>query len=295
MSDRRTGAFISHIAQEKPVALKVQEYLKRAFGPGFPVFVSSDETSIGGGRKWFEHIVSNLRAAKVILVLVSHESCYREWINFESGFGEGTGACVIPVAIKTFTFDKLRFPLAAFNGRYVADLEGILFDIVRETELRAGSVDAAQYRDDILESEKSLIYKTVVVTPSRDCEGKIRFTIQNTGNVDLDLIMFEAWMPIQMTEKVWPRPDVPGLLKYESIDGNWYSCYTTALVQNAYAIEGLRPVLTPSMGKVRLAHPSFPLISEQAVNLNGVISYHLHVRSLDTVREFTLLSDLVVD
>src|SRR5258708_6403826 len=86
--------FISHIVHEKPVAIALKEYLQKAYGPDLPIFVSSDQTSIGGGRKWFEHIISNLRKSKIIVILVSQESARREWINFEAGFGDGVGATV---------------------------------------------------------------------------------------------------------------------------------------------------------------------------------------------------------
>src|SRR5882724_5517769 len=86
----RNGVFISHLAQEKPVALVLQKYLQLAFGSDFRVFVSTDSKSIGGGRPWFDHIITNLGLSKCFLVLVSQESKRREWINFEAGYGLGS-------------------------------------------------------------------------------------------------------------------------------------------------------------------------------------------------------------
>src|SRR6266581_1683778 len=75
----RQGVFVSHIAEEKPVALVLQKYLKLAFGSDFPVFVSSDSKSIGGGKQWFDYIINHLGLSKCYLVLVSQESKRREW------------------------------------------------------------------------------------------------------------------------------------------------------------------------------------------------------------------------
>jgi hypothetical protein len=86
---RNHSVFISHITEEKPVAEVLQKYLKLAFGSDFRVFVSSDAKSIGGGKKWYTHIIENLKISEVVLVLLSQESKGREWINFEAGFGEG--------------------------------------------------------------------------------------------------------------------------------------------------------------------------------------------------------------
>lgn len=291
MAATKTGVFISHIVQESPVALTLQKYLKTAFGQDFPVFVSSDQTSIGGGRKWFEHILANLRTAYVVLVLLSQESAKREWLNFEAGFGSGGGATVIPIVIKEFLFTKVDFPLKGYNGRVVGDIEGILHDIGRETGLIAERIDTLQYRTDMLSAEASLIYKSVIVTPYMS-NGLLKFVIENNGNTDLDLLMLETWVPFDRVQTNWIRSGSANVLRYETsvIDGEqyWHAIYTTSIVPEG--IECLRPVLTRSMGRVHLLHPAFPL--KQTVMDPMVIYYHLHVRSYDTQRESTVLDSV---
>lgn len=46
----KTTVFISHIAEEKAVALRLQALVLTAFSDAFPVFVSSDPASLGGVR-----------------------------------------------------------------------------------------------------------------------------------------------------------------------------------------------------------------------------------------------------
>src|SRR5437867_3123568 len=96
----KQGVFISHIDLERPIALHLQKLLRRAFGEDFPVFVSSDKRSIGGGRQWFEEILRGLRNSTVILVLLSTDSVDARWINFEAGVGVGEHGRVIPVTIR---------------------------------------------------------------------------------------------------------------------------------------------------------------------------------------------------
>jgi hypothetical protein len=134
-TSQRNGVFISHITQEKPVALVLQKYLKLAFGDGFRVFVSSDAKSIGGGRKWYTHIIENLRMSEVVLVLVSQESKGREWINFEAGFGEGLESLVIPVTIQNTPLGQLSYPLAGLQGRCIEAIGSILEDIANRIGL----------------------------------------------------------------------------------------------------------------------------------------------------------------
>jgi hypothetical protein len=94
----------------------LQKYIRQAFGPDFPVFVSSDKRSIPGGEGWWDFIRSEIKKHLVVLSLLSDESSAREWINYEAGVGDGSGAWVVPIAIKGYTFGKLDFPLKGFQG-----------------------------------------------------------------------------------------------------------------------------------------------------------------------------------
>jgi hypothetical protein len=80
--------FISHANSEREAALVVQRLLKEAFGADCEVFVSSDRNSMKPGD-WFDQVVSNLKAAEVMLVLISKKSHERPWINYETGVAEG--------------------------------------------------------------------------------------------------------------------------------------------------------------------------------------------------------------
>ena len=67
----RDDVFVSHIVPEKAIALVLQQLVREAFRHELAVFVASDQTSIGGGPEWYAHIMSHLRKATVVLVLVS--------------------------------------------------------------------------------------------------------------------------------------------------------------------------------------------------------------------------------
>src|SRR5207248_2045986 len=118
LEEPKTILFISHIGEERAVALKLQALIQSAFSNAFPVFVSSDPTSLGGGEQWYHHILDNLSKAKVVLVLLSPESADRAWITFEAGFGQGGKARVIPIAFRGLSFDSLEYPLKGLQGYY---------------------------------------------------------------------------------------------------------------------------------------------------------------------------------
>src|ERR1017187_10665377 len=133
--------FISHVYEERHAALVLQKYIRHAFGGQVQVFASSDNESIGGGKKWFTHITESLKGSAIVLVLISNASRRRQWINFEAGFGDGAGADVIPISIRGFSLAKLDYPIAGYQGRSVDDLPSILADITRVVDLASQKQD----------------------------------------------------------------------------------------------------------------------------------------------------------
>src|SRR6185503_499030 len=87
----KKGVFVSHIAEESPIAVLLQKYIKLAFGSVLEVFVSTDKRSIEGGKEWWELIRHTLKHVQVVLLLLSDESVNRPWINYEAGVGDGAG------------------------------------------------------------------------------------------------------------------------------------------------------------------------------------------------------------
>src|SRR5207245_1239204 len=96
---RKRGVFISHIAEERDVAAMLKAGIQEAFGKDFPVFVSSDSTSIKSGKPWYDEILAHLRSTEVVILLITKRSVDRRWINFEAGVGLGENAAVIPAVV----------------------------------------------------------------------------------------------------------------------------------------------------------------------------------------------------
>ncbi|HXS94141.1 MAG TPA: hypothetical protein VN736_06010 [Candidatus Limnocylindrales bacterium] len=250
---QRERVFISHITEEKPVAHVLQRYVKLAFGDKVPVFVSSDGKSIGGGRKWYNHIIENLRLSEIVLVLVSQESKGREWINFEAGFGEGMESLVVPVAIKHMSVGQMSWPMAGIQARSVDDIGLILDDIGNRLGISPGAIDAKAYSQEMEEAETALIYRSLKVEPVPS-GNSLWFDIQNVGNVDLELLMFEVHVPRSVLAQEY-MGGMSGIVEIAGGSRNGvpyisYFCYSNrGVCGNTQPI--LRPVITPSMGKVR--------------------------------------------
>ena len=123
---RSSGIFISHINEDAPIAMGLQEALWKYLGDDAGVFVSSDYDSIRSGSDWHGEIVTALRAARVVIVLISQSSCERPWINYEAGVGDGAGIDVIPVVIRGFSKGDLKPPLSRHHARSLSDTDDVL-------------------------------------------------------------------------------------------------------------------------------------------------------------------------
>lgn len=89
--------FISHITEEKEMAMELKKLIEESFLGMLDVFVSSDENSISSGSKWLDNITSALSSCAIELILCSPNSVKRPWINFEAGAGWVRDIPVIPL------------------------------------------------------------------------------------------------------------------------------------------------------------------------------------------------------
>lgn len=81
----RKLVFLSHIHEEKDLALLIKDALEDEFGGFVDVFVSSDGTSIPAGANFLKRIDDGLVNCCAAVYLISRKSVKRNWINFELG------------------------------------------------------------------------------------------------------------------------------------------------------------------------------------------------------------------
>lgn len=77
--------FLSHIHEERDLALLVKNALEEEFSGFVKVFVSSDGTSIPAGSNFLKRIEDGLIDCIGAIYLISPASVKRNWINFELG------------------------------------------------------------------------------------------------------------------------------------------------------------------------------------------------------------------
>ena len=111
MKSRKPLVFISHITEEKEIAIAFKELIESNFLGMLDVFVSSDEDSIHMGQKWLDRISNGLKTCAIEIVLCSPISISRPWINFEAGAGWVRDIPVIPLCHSGIEPATLPIPL----------------------------------------------------------------------------------------------------------------------------------------------------------------------------------------
>jgi hypothetical protein len=153
--------FISHITEEKELAIKTKELIEQSFLGMIEVFVSSDENSISLGQKWLDKINDSLQSCAIEIILCSPASIKRPWINFEAGAGWIRGIPVIPLCHSNLSPSKLPMPLVLLQGTSAnssISLE-LLFPVLAETLGSAvPKVNFSDYTSFVLEFEKKYTF-----------------------------------------------------------------------------------------------------------------------------------------
>lgn len=112
--------FISHVHEDKKLAVSIKEILEGAF-INVDVFVSSDEKDMTERQKWFGSIEKSLEEAEVMIVMCSENSVTRSWINFEAGAGWIKGIDVYPICYGNAEVGSLPRPISEFPALSIHD------------------------------------------------------------------------------------------------------------------------------------------------------------------------------
>jgi len=77
--------FLSHIHEEKELAISIKHAIEEEFSGFVDVFVSSDGTSVPAGANFLRRIEDRLIDCVAAIYLISPVSVRRNWVNFELG------------------------------------------------------------------------------------------------------------------------------------------------------------------------------------------------------------------
>jgi TIR domain len=118
--------FVSHISEEGELAAVIKRHLVEDFLDLLDVFVSSDIQSIGAGQNWLEGLDAALRRSSLLLVLCSHASLRRPWVNFEVGAAWMKQIPIVPICHSGLEPSSLPIPLSLLQGIQASYVDGLV-------------------------------------------------------------------------------------------------------------------------------------------------------------------------
>ena len=124
-SQNPTRIFVSHISEEAEIAALLQEAIERDFLGLVKLFASSDIGSIVAGDDWLAAVQQAMDEAAAVIVLCSHSSVQRPWVQFELGAAWSKQLPIIPVCHSGMDAAELPMPLSRKEAVELSDPEGI--------------------------------------------------------------------------------------------------------------------------------------------------------------------------
>jgi hypothetical protein len=256
--DNRSGVFISHIGDERSVALRLKALLESAILPQPPVFVSSDYESIPSGAHWWNGILEGIRRSEFVIVLLSPASVDRRWINFEAGVGKGQDSHVIPVVWRKLAKSDIGMPLGELHARELEsedEVKALLQTVGSACHAQVNEGPIRQFLVDLPLLENKVPQCELDVRIFRDGEA-LSMAIRNSGNRPLDMIDAELSIPVQLsrntTFQAWePLREVHNF-EEDGISFRGFRLTTHPFPRPHLGIEPLRQVLVPEMQDVEL-------------------------------------------
>jgi len=230
--------FISHITEEKELAIALKELIETSFLGMIEVFVSSDEHSISLGQKWLDNITAALKNCTIEIILCSSKSIKRPWINFEAGAGWIREITVIPLCHSGITPSNLPLPLNLLQATTVSEVSSLklLFPILAQAiGAKTPQIDFSKFIKKVTEFEDKYMFWD----DCNSCLGKLNqfnpLLIEgikknvplNIELTEIDIKHLESIMDFFQKNKIMQLMKVGGLSV--SSKGVYYNCQLVPL------------------------------------------------------------------
>jgi hypothetical protein len=161
MTSKKALVFISHITEEKEIAILFKELIESSFLGMIEVFVSSDGESISMGQRWLDEITVALKECTIEIIICSPDSVNRPWINFEAGAGWIRNIPVIPLCHSGAEPNKLPAPLNLLQAAKATEISGlklILPVLAQALNSKIPSVDFSDFVEKVRQFEEKYTF-----------------------------------------------------------------------------------------------------------------------------------------
>jgi hypothetical protein len=123
-AENPTRLFVSHISEEAEIAALLKHTIEEDFLDLVKLFQSSDIGSIVAGDDWLSAVQQALQDAAAVIVLCSHGSIHRPWVQFELGAAWSLQVPIIPICHSGLKAADLPLPLSRKEAVELAAPDG---------------------------------------------------------------------------------------------------------------------------------------------------------------------------
>jgi hypothetical protein len=203
--------FISHITEEKELAVKTKELIETSFLGMIEVFVSSDEHSIALGQKWLDNITQSLKSCVIGIILCSPKSITRPWINFEAGAGWIREIPVIPFCHSGMTPSKLPMPLNLLQAATANEISSLklLFPVLAQAlGSKTPDIDFSTFTQTVNELEAKYTYwdeLNLHLEKINNYHNQILSALKNRQTIQIDLTETDINFFIELMKFMTPK------------------------------------------------------------------------------------------
>jgi hypothetical protein len=123
-AENPTRLFVSHISEEAEIAALLKQTIEEDFLDLVKLFQSSNIGSIAAGDDWLAAVQQALNDAAAVIVLCSHASIHRPWVQFELGAAWSRQVPIIPICHSGLRAIDLPMPLSRREAVELAAPDG---------------------------------------------------------------------------------------------------------------------------------------------------------------------------
>ncbi len=169
--------FISHITEEKEIALILKDWIQDTFFEKIEVFVSNDTDCITVGDIWLDRIKDSIDKSDLLIAICSKVSMPRPWINIEIGCAWAKDIPIMPICHSGITKSNLPSPVSIFHGIDIDSIESlkILFKSIAK-HLKVAKIPRISYQDMIDEINEALGKVVIKEVPIKEVEKTVKET-----------------------------------------------------------------------------------------------------------------------
>ena len=192
--------FVSHLSEEATLAALLQAAIAHDFQNHAAVFVSSDIGSIELGTDWMDAIERAINRSSLLVLLCSHASIQKPWVNFELGLAWMRKIPIVPVCHTGLSPKDLPMPLIAKEGIEASSEQGLqrLYEgIARQLPVPTPKGGLHALAQKVIQFET--VYAKSRLQPPKQFEYHIDLLLQPPGKLEKELIPLDT--PVESDAK----------------------------------------------------------------------------------------------